>query len=169
MGRTRKRDLLAKGKNAPPSVTTGRVYAIAEIMARGAWTSDMRAAMCARWGLEEVTLSRLSTEAGRLLDLLGDRERLIEWSRAKCAQWVDEGEGDRVPALRLLHDIHGLSTKRAELRPPVAPDQITAEKELREAIAMDPALRARVKGWIAEIEDRILPQAMEVLSAADQE
>lgn len=115
------------------------------------------------WGISLNTAHTYTTQATRQLELLGQREHVLELVRKHAADWVSEAGGDRVPAAKLLLETVGGLVQRHEHKVEVAQrsDSELFAMMLSEVRA-DPVLRAKAIAFLtAENPD------MELLTAGE--
>ncbi len=93
-----------------------RVGYIVELMANMRWERGVTAYELAEdWRIGVSLVENYSTEARRHLELLGQRENVLNIVRASAHRWVQQGDNDRVAAAKLLVDTVGGFTQKQEL------------------------------------------------------
>lgn len=90
-----------------------RVRYIVHLMAEKRWVrGETSTDLAEDWGCSRSLVETYATEASRALELLGDREAVLELVRAHAVEWLEQGENDRVQTARLLVDtVGGFSQK----------------------------------------------------------
>lgn len=107
-----------RARDSHPFLTerTERVRYIAHLMASRRWVrGDTAEELAEAWGTTLSNTHHMSGEAGRFLDMLGDREEILTMVRERTAAWLTEGGQDRVQAARLLVDTVGGFTQKQEV------------------------------------------------------
>lgn len=86
------------------------------LMTRKQWKRGESAKECAKeWGMTVSLVEHYAAEASRHLDLIGDREALLQTSVGELLRIVDESGSDRVPAIKLALESMGLLKQRHEV------------------------------------------------------
>lgn len=90
-----------------------RVITCAHLLAAGRLDTQKRRELAEQWGLKAKSIDQMASEAGTYLRLIGEREAMLEYCVAKLSEWIDDGDRDRVPALKLLAEVKGLLERNA--------------------------------------------------------
>lgn len=102
-----------------PSLKTRRVFYIAMRMAANRWPRGGKQIkeLAEEWELEPATVRGMSSDAARLLDLIGHRKQLVEIGRIRLLEIMNENGSDRVSAIRTMFENLGelSSRKKVEL------------------------------------------------------
>ncbi len=129
-----------------------RVLRCAHLLAAGRLDTQTRRELAEEWGLKPKSIDQMASEAGTYLRLIGEREAMLEFCVSKLSEWVDEGDRDRVPAMKLLAEVKGLLEQRpTAVQVNVGTSALPPEEQAQRALR-DPVFRSQVKRWIAEIE-----------------
>jgi len=108
----------------PQEVKRGRIFEIAQLMARGEWRSSMAKTLAKAWSTPQwqvsvKTVQHYSAEASRLVDYTtGQREKLVSIARGRLLQVLQQDESDRVPAARTLLEHMGELRQNIVLKQP---------------------------------------------------
>lgn len=94
-----------------------RVRYVMHLMARGQWNrGDTGRDIAEDWGISIRYVSLIAAEASRALELMGDKEHILQLVRERCITWIDESDvKDRAQVARLLLETHGGVVNRHEV------------------------------------------------------
>lgn len=136
-----------------------RIGYIVELMRALRWVRGVTATELAEaWRLSRSVVDDYATEASRHLELLGQREVVLDVVRSSAHQWVLEAGQDRVQAARLLVDtVGGLAQKLdVSVQPAQLPDGAVIARVLT-AIERAPEHHAALLAAADRIRARRLP------------
>lgn len=136
-----------------------RVRYIVDLMVTGQYERGITVLDLAEdWKLSVKTVEHYTTQASRHLELLGNREHVMQLVQSHAARWIAESGPDRVSASKLLLETVGGIVQRHEHKHEVS-QRSDAELFLMvlSEIRADPALREKaIKFLTAESVDAAL-------------
>jgi len=87
---------------------TARVWYVVELMAECRYERGVTSReLAADWGLSVKSTEEYAAQASRHLELLGQRDHVLQLVRTRAAKWIDQPAPDRVPAAKLLIETVG--------------------------------------------------------------
>jgi hypothetical protein len=133
---------------------SARVSYVIELMASGLYERGVTSReLAADWGQSVKTTEEYAAQASRHLELLGNREHVLQLVRKHAASWVRESGPDRVSASKLLLETVGGIIQRHEHKVELSNRSDT------ELLAMcltelksDPVLRAKAIAFLTSEE-----------------
>jgi phosphate uptake regulator len=129
---------------------SARVRYVIELMASGLYERGVTSReLAADWGLSVKSTEEYAAQASRHLELLGQREHVLQMVRNRAAQWIDQFGPDRVPAAKLLIETVGGIVQRHEHKVELS-NRSDAELFVlcMTEIRSDPALRAKAIAFL---------------------
>lgn len=140
-----------------PGVGLPRIRYVIELMIQGRFERGETASeLAADWGLSLNAAQYYTKQAAHQLELLGERDHVLNLVRMNASKWIHEAGPDRVPASKLLLETVGGIVQRHEVKLDV---HQRSERELfllcLSEIRSDPKLRAEAIAFLQAEGDAV--------------